>query len=194
MKPIIFFDLDGVLADLVTGALRHHKATLPIMEVQYDFCTQLGFSGHTDPAFWDPLGFNFWSTLGIYPDGLCLLRAAESLVGPDSIGFLTAPTKSRGCVDGKLAWVEKHFPDYVDRVFTGKSKEMFASPDKILVDDSDLNIEKFSGRGGRGVLVPRPWNRNRAGCNKDGSFNVVVAHSELQYVVRLIDCLPALKV
>jgi 5'(3')-deoxyribonucleotidase len=194
VKPTIFFDLDGVLATLQTDAIAFHGKSLPVMEIQWDFLTQLGYAGPSDPLFWDPLGFEFWANVGVYPDGLCLLRAAESLVGPDNIGFLTAPTKSRGCVDGKLTWVEKHFPDYVDRVFTGKSKEMFASSDKILVDDSDLNIEKFSGRGGRGVLVPRPWNRNRPFCNKDGSFNVPATYSDLQGAVRLIDCLAALKV
>ncbi len=28
----------------------------------------------------------------------------------------------------------------------------------LIIDDSDANIDKFREWGGRGLLVPRPWN------------------------------------
>lgn len=77
---VVFFDLDGVLSDFVRGALDHHgRGDFPYEEVRWGIEEQLGI----DPKqFWEELGHAFWANLSVYPDGLCLFRSAERLVGP----------------------------------------------------------------------------------------------------------------
>jgi hypothetical protein len=59
---------------------------------------------------------------------------------------------------GKVAWLEKHLPSYSRRFLFGPKKEFCAGPDRLLVDDHDLNTEAFAASGGRTFLVPRQWN------------------------------------
>ena len=181
---IVFFDLDGVLADFVRGALAlHGRLDIPIREVTWGIEAQLNL----EPAkFWEPLGFDFWANLAVYPDGLSLLRATEVLVGPERIAFVTSPCQTAGCVDGKRAWVERHFPDYSRRLFMGSAKELFASGEKILVDDHDKNIKAFAAAGGRFVQPPRPWNSLAPAAMPDGSFNVPQVFKILESVVRQV--------
>lgn len=170
MKPVVFFDLDGVLADFVSGALRHHNRTdVSPASVVWGIEKQLGL----DPAaFWAPLSFEFWANLEPYADGMELLRAAEGLVGSGNIGLLTSPCDTEGCVEGKRAWVKRHLPAYSRRLMVGPAKELFAGPTKILVDDHDVNCDKFVLSGGRAVQPPRPWNSFSSECKEDGGFDV----------------------
>lgn len=185
MRPVtVFFDLDGVVADFVSAALAVHAAALPVEDVTWDFPTQIGFESVDDAKFWAPLGFDFWAGLALYPDGLCLLKAAESLVGPDCIALLTSPCDTPGCVQGKLAWVAKHLPDYRKRLFVGGEKELFAGPAKVLVDDNDTNVERFTRAGGYAVKPARPWNNRKPACLRGGAFDVPKTFEELKTVVK----------
>lgn len=183
MKPAVFFDLDGVLADFVSGAFAAHGKALPIEDVTWGFPEQLGFAGVNDPKFWEPLGHDFWANLGRYEDGFTLLRAAEQLIGPDRIGLLSSPCDTAGCADGKRAWVAEHLPAYRRRLFLGSAKELFAGPGKVLVDDHDANCEAFAAAGGRVVTPPRPWNRRKAECRPGGGFGFSAVFEELQAAV-----------
>lgn len=167
----VFFDMDGVLADFVSGVMAHHNTAIPIDDVRWGLEEQMGFKDR-ESEFWAPLGFDFWANLSPYADGFCLLRAAERLVGPERIGLLTSPCDTAGCVDGKRAWVAKHLPGYKKRLFVGSAKELFAGHNKILVDDNDTNCEKFIAAGGYTVKVPRPWNSFIGLCHPGGFFEV----------------------
>lgn len=171
-KPIFFFDMDGVLADFVRGSLAFHGKELRISDVRWDFPQQVGFAETWAPDFWNPLGFDFWAGLGTLQDGFALLRAVEQFAGPERIGILSTPCETRGCAEGKRAWIAEHLPEYKKRLFLGSAKELFASPDKILVDDHDPNCQKFAAWGGKSVLIPRPWNDRRDECCPVGGFNV----------------------
>lgn len=185
MPATVFFDVDGVLADFVGGALALHNATLDRDAVEWDFCSQIGFAGVNDAKFWEPMGREFWAGLAPLADGFCLLRAAEQLVGADRIALLTSPCETPGCIDGKRDWVAKHMPDYRRRLFTGSAKHLFAAPDKVLVDDHDPNCEKFGLAGGWVVTPARPWNANRADCQPGGWFNVPKVFESLRHAVQV---------
>ena len=172
MTPVIFFDLDGVLADFMSAALRVHGSEIPMDQIGWDFPTQMGFRDSHDPKFWNRLGYEFWEDLPIYDDGHQLLCEAEGMVGSTNIAFLTAPCSTDGCAQGKIDWVRKHFPKYRRQLFIGAAKHMYASPTKILVDDHDLNVKSFVEAGGHAVLVPRPWSQARDNCVQGHKFDV----------------------
>lgn len=169
MKGVtVFFDLDGVLANFVRGALVHYgRQDVGEGYVRWGIEAQLGLS----PAeFWSGLGFDFWANLEPYGDGFHLFARAAELCG-ENIGLLTSPCDTAGCVDGKRAWVARHLPAYSRHLFVGSAKHLFAGPDKVLVDDHDANVDKFSAAGGRTVQPPRPWNRYAHNCLPGGGFD-----------------------
>lgn len=168
----LFFDLDGVLADFVGGALRVHGAELARESVTWGFPLQIGFTGVDDPRFWAPFGFDYWSNLEPYADGFALLAAARFMLGVERIGLLTSPCDTAGCVDGKRKWVARHLPDYRRRLFVGSAKELFAGPTKILIDDHDPNCSKFTAAGGHAITPPRPWNDGAKHCVEGDRFDV----------------------
>ena len=183
MKPVIFFDMDGVLADFVSGTFAAHGKSIPVETVEWGFPVQLGFDGVNDPRFWEPFGRDFWANLSPYRDGLELLRAAEGLIGPEQIALLSSPCDTPGCADGKRDWVAKHLPAYRRRLFLGSAKELFAGKQKVLVDDHDPNCEKFAAAGGHAVTPPRPWNRHKPACLPGGGFGLAGVLEQLQLAV-----------
>ena len=170
MKPVIFFDMDGVVCDFVGGALALHGRTdVPVASVPWGIEAHLGL----EPAeFWRHMGFAFWAGLAPLPDGFRLLDHALALVGAERIGLLTSPCDTPGCVDGKRAWVERHLPGLKRRLFVGSAKELFAGPHKVLVDDHDANVDRFAAAGGSVIQPARPWNRHKALCVRGHEFDV----------------------
>lgn len=183
MAPVVFFDLDGVLADFVRGAFRLHGREVPVRSVRWDFWTQLGFQPGNDPAFWGPMDRGYWRELPAYGDGFILLAAVERMVPRDRIALATSAQGSDGCIDGKRDWVKHNLPEYLPRLFTGAAKELFAAPGKLLIDDSDMNVTKFRAAGGETVLVPRPWNCRGWACIGDGQFDPLAVAEDVRHAL-----------
>lgn len=186
MQPTVFFDLDGVLADFVRGAMAYHRKYIPIGDVRWDFPPQLGFDSENDPAFWNPLGEIFWKNLGILYDGMQVLYKLREIFPVHNIGVISSPCRTYGCDAGKRYWVEMNLPSDMRRnVFIGNNKHLIAGPGKLLIDDSDENIDKWIKAGGWGILAPRPWNRERQHTDFAGMFdaermfNLVVSSLEV---------------
>lgn len=174
MSPAVYFDLDGVLADFVRGAMREHSKSMPMRDVRWNFWEQLGM---TEEEFWPSLGRDFFAHLNPLDDGMNLLRMVENIVPSNSIGILTSAADVRGCADGKRDWVAKHLPQYLPRLTVCQSskiapaqKELHAGPDKLLIDDHTANVNAWVKGGGFGVLVPRPWNVRDFDCDTYGDF------------------------
>lgn len=194
MKPTVFFDMDGVLADFVRGALAHHaRSDFPIERVEWNFPSQIGFTGTNDPSFWQNLGLKFWSTLDILSDGFVLLREAERLVGADRIALLSSAADTHGCCDGKRIWVKKYLPDYYRRTFFGSSKGLIGGPGRVLVDDHDGNIDAWTAAGGVAVTVPRPWNERRGECLPGANFHTQTVLDELRDAIDAAACREVVK-
>lgn len=154
-----FLDLDGVLVNFVGGACRHHRVATPYTRPEslgeWDCVKLLGMD---DGQFWRGLGFDFWRLLDWMPDGRDILAVVENTFGMDNVCLLTSPSDNHGSVEGKRAWVKFHTPSYFRRLIVGSAKEFMAGPDRILIDDSPVNVGKFTASGGTALLVPRPWN------------------------------------
>jgi hypothetical protein len=159
---IIFLDLDGVLVDFVRGALVAHGEPADTPVTGWSFDREVAARrGITPEEFWAACDEAFWAGLDWTADGRALLAACETAAGPDRVFLLSTPCKTRGCLQGKQDWVDRHLPAYSRKVFFGAAKEAFAGPGKVLVDDYDKNVERFQAAGGWTVLVPRPWNQRR---------------------------------
>jgi len=159
--PKCLLDMDGVLVDFVGGALD----LLGLDPKIYDKPESLGnwdivaLSGMEPANFWEKMGYDFWLNLPWTKDGQEILNFALAQFGFENICLLTSPCTTEGCMEGKLAWIKKHIPEFGRRYLIGPSKEFCVNPDHYLFDDRDENIEKFVEHGGKGVLVPRPWNK-----------------------------------
>jgi 5'(3')-deoxyribonucleotidase len=156
---ICFVDLDGVVADFVGSVLKLHDLDpddiLPKMEGSYDIQNLLGLS---TSEFWGVIDkdFTFWENLPLLPDAKQLMNALEERY--KEIYFLSSPSLSPACHFGKATWVAEHFPKYQNKLILTGHKHLLAKKDRILIDDSDKNINRFKAAGGHVLLYPRPWN------------------------------------
>ena len=59
-----------------------------------------------------------------------------------------------------MHWLQARFGvEFGDYILTAH-KDRLAHENAYLVDDYDENVDRFSARGGVGVLFPQFWNRN----------------------------------
>lgn len=152
----VFLDLDGVIANFCDAACCVHNVTSPYMNPKnhgiWDMYSLMGMPAHVVESKFD---FKFWLGLEKMDDAKLILAFAKKL-GP--VYFLSAPVKTRGCRDGKHAWVSKHYPEHELIMCSAKAKRAMAHSRSWLIDDRDSNVEEFRENGGNAVLVPRPWN------------------------------------
>lgn len=187
MTPVLYCDMDGVISQFAAGAIKHHGKSLDPLEIRWDFCSQIGFNGTDDPAFWGPLAHKgFWENLEVHTDGMEVLRWADRTFG-HNLALLTSPADGDGCYDGKKAWVKKHLPaGYHRRMFAGLAKHLVGARDKVLLDDYEGNVTAYRKGGNPAVLAPRPWNYRIGECNPDGSFDPATVIADLERALSLI--------
>jgi len=146
---MIYVDLDDTLSDMTPYALEY----LGVRD--YD-PTIWALNKHIlwpERRIWNHLGMDFWSTMPKSVD-------FERLVGMlPTFTVLTAlpPFNYHDCINGKLEWMDKHLNDV--KIIFSNAKERYADPKSILIDDSEINIQRFNESLGLGFLVPRPWNK-----------------------------------
>jgi len=156
--PKVLLDMDGVLVDFVGGVWKHWGFTHEYPKGDYDIIKATGLLMSPE-QFWGNLsGDDFWANLEWMPDGKEILAAIESLVPQKDICLLTSPILAPECSSGKHRWITHNAPAYKRQFLIGSAKEFCAGPDRILIDDSQSNCEKFVDAGGKAILVPRPWN------------------------------------
>jgi 5'(3')-deoxyribonucleotidase len=176
VKPVVLFDLDGVLADFTGSAVRLHGLRDANLQ-SWDWWIRCGLS---DEEFWQPIrNPDFWANLEPLADGMDMFDRVATVTDRHRVGILTS-AQIPGATDGKRAWVKRHLPGFEDNLLTGTAKHLLAAPNKVLVDDSDKNVVAFVGQGGKAVLVPRPWNAYRRRVRPDGSFCVMTAMTQLR--------------
>jgi hypothetical protein len=157
--PEVFLDLDGVLVDFVKGACKLHGVENPYLNPvnhgKYNMETLI----HIDSKiFFDKMGHDFWANLEWLPDGREIIEAILKYVSPEQVTLLTSPIKTLGCTSGKMDWIEKNLPQWKRSFLIGPNKHKIAGPGKLLIDDYDINVDKWSVNG-PAIQVPRVMNR-----------------------------------
>jgi len=162
MIKTVFLDMDGVLSNF-------HKGVHDIFKKPYVYSPSLRRYDFWED--WDPritrndvnsaCTINFWRNLEWMHDGPDILRTILDRFNPNQIYLLTTPMPNVESPTGKWIWIKENLPQYYQRtIITQAPKALLARSDTLLIDDKDQNIDEFIKAGGRGLLVPRPWNRN----------------------------------
>ena len=159
----VFIDLDGVLTDFMTAAHEFHNIPYSYDEYPYKVnerdCLPPDTSDLSTREFWERLDYGFWANLPWTEDGKAILGTIEAFVPKSKICILTSPPMNAEAVAGKVDWIKKNLPQYKRQFLVGPRKDFCASPDALLIDDANHNIDAFTKAGGAGFLVPRKWNR-----------------------------------
>ena len=154
-----FVDMDGVLVNLTGAACEFHGVENPYTKKEnlgkYGIAELVGMS---EDEFFGSLSADFWASLRPTKEWLAILHLVETKFGRENVCILTTPTDTSGCLEGKRRWIEKHLPEYRQNYFMGVKKEFVATPNSLLIDDSEANCKAFWDAGGLTFLYPRPWN------------------------------------
>jgi len=134
----IYCDMDGVLADFESG---------------YEKLTGVDLKGEFKKGddFWDPIkvaGVGFWAGLKWMPDGQKLWDYLKPL---DPV-LLSAPSREQSSRIGKAVWVKHKIPGTKLILRYAKQKQELATPESILIDDRQVNIDQWEAAGGIGIL------------------------------------------
>ena len=137
----IYLDLDGTICDLLT---------------QWNIMTRCGMSPKDFEAMtsteelydeFKKYGEKFWSTMQWKKDGRLLynyLKKYRPIILTKSIG-------TKECEEGKEQWVRNNLQARTEILFADK-KEVWADSDSILIDDNQINCNKFVIAGGNAII------------------------------------------
>ncbi|MAH73594.1 MAG: hypothetical protein CMK29_05800 [Porticoccaceae bacterium] len=145
-KPIIYCDMDGVLADFKTAAVKttgmsiNRWMNIPSSKQKWSLILQ---------------NKNFWYDLP-WMQGGKQLWSYISKHDPHILSAYVEENFDPNCIPGKRAWLRKNVnmvnPQKVNLV-KRREKKLFAKRGKpaILIDDYEKNIRDFNMSGGIGI-------------------------------------------
>jgi 5'(3')-deoxyribonucleotidase len=144
MKPIVYFDMDGVLADFDERACKLLNTTNP-----YKWQHIYG-----DEAFWARLnhGPYFWAELKEMPG---IMHVWNAVRAKHPVAVLTALSPANFTVGErqKREWVKEHLgPNVEVRCCFTLDKPKYCRRGDILIDDRALNQKGWEENGGRFIL------------------------------------------
>lgn len=138
----IYIDMDGVVADFdkhfenETG----HKCE--------DYEKEFGQIQFWRKVYKTPKFFEYMPPFDWFLEIVSL-----SLKITDDVTFLSSPSTTNHplCVIQKRIWLDNHYGDFFPAIFE-KRKEIYASPDALLIDDSEHKVKRWREAGGRAIL------------------------------------------
>jgi len=135
MIPILYVDMDGVLADFP-------KAVENITGKQFSHGDMGEARLH---RIVNNAGVSFWADMPTMPFGLQLWQKIQ----PYNPILLSSPGTYMYSKEGKKIWKEKILGD--PPMILDKHKSKYAKKNSILIDDLDFNIKSFNEAGGTGI-------------------------------------------
>ena len=161
----VLLDMDGVLCDFVSAAMRVHgfsydEALWP--EGQDALFDTLGVSVS---EFWREIDRfdeeqGFWARLKAYS----WFQDLVAMVEPIGFTIATSPSSDPFCASGKVQWLHRHFGETFNNYMVGSQKSLLAARGRVLIDDRDKECDRFREAGGEAIVFPQPWNSNHAHC------------------------------
>ena len=134
----IYCDMDGVIADFELGYKELTGIDLQVKKPEGE-------------EFWDPIskaGVGFWAGLKWMPGG----QKLWDYLKPFNPQLLSAPSREQSSRIGKAVWVKHKIPGTKLILRYAKQKQQLATPNSILIDDRQVNIDQWEAAGGIGIL------------------------------------------
>ena len=134
----IYCDMDGVIADFELGYKELTGIDLQVKKPEGE-------------EFWDPIskaGVGFWAGLKWMPGG----QKLWDYLKPFNPQLLSAPSREQSSRIGKAVWVKHKIPGTKLILRYAKQKQQLATPNSILIDDRQVNIDQWESAGGIGIL------------------------------------------
>jgi hypothetical protein len=145
-KPVVYLDMDGVLADFAAGynerfGTNYQDGELPVPK--------------EDPNLAKLQGSDFFSTLPKFDSADALVGMVTRIFG--SYKICSSPLRGdlENSKANKTLWLQQHLrPQPGEIVITGRKEKYAVQPDgtpNILIDDKEDNISKWNEAGGIGI-------------------------------------------
>jgi hypothetical protein len=137
----IYSDMDGVLVDFNNRFKRFSKGIHPI-----DFEAKYG-----KDKFWeliDGIGVRFWVGMDWMSDGKQLWNYIKKY----NPLLLSSPSRADHSRMGKRIWRKRNLPSTKLILAQAIRKQNYATPNSILIDDYESNIDQWVKAGGIGIL------------------------------------------
>lgn len=189
-SPKCYLDLDGVLTDFVGELSR--QMSIDFFDL---FSDSDGAIKHLDVFLTDRNDRikldkllndrKFWENLPFTNEAPEILSLCEEWFGDKNVYIFSDPAGRPEAAAGKLAWVIKRLPGYVNRFLLGHCKYVCSNVRSVLIDDNDDHIKEFERNGGYGILVPRPWNTSK---NRDGNWVISYIEANIRRALQHIGC------
>ena len=150
----ILLDIDGVLADYLTAireALGMPKESIEyFIEHPERYTIELFDEAMGGPErrkdLQNTLPHTFWQNLDKLPWADELVK---KLTENFPVTLLTSPGRSVEAPKGKMLWQQQHYPTLHTAI--ARNKYMFASMNKVLIDDDDFQTTNFTKNGGPSI-------------------------------------------
>jgi hypothetical protein len=137
----IYSDMDGVLVDFDERFKRFSKGIPPTKYEQK----------YGKDKFWelvDGVGVRFWVGMDWMSDGKQLWDYIKSY----NPTLLSSPSRADHSRMGKRIWRQRNLPSTKLVLAQAIRKQNYATPDSILIDDRESNIDQWIKAGGIGIL------------------------------------------
>ena len=135
-SPIIYCDMDGVLADFKTAAVKVNSMSI-----------NRWMNIPSSQQKWERIknNKNFWHNLPWMPGGRALWSYISKF-NPQILSAYVEETYDPNCIPGKTAWLRKNTRLTETRNYATKGGQK-----NILIDDYIKNVREFTQAGGIGI-------------------------------------------
>ncbi len=162
--PVIYLDMDGVIADFVKPLIKAHgrEDLIEAYEAgEYPKTWNMDDELGTEEELWvpvDALGEAFWDDIPPFSWTSKLL----SIIKDEKIPWYicTHARHTPGSYSGKVRWIHKHISPTFKNIIMTRHKHLLAHSNALLIDDNEQNTEMFTIHGGNSFLFPQSWNSN----------------------------------
>ena len=151
-KPIVYVDMDGVLADFFGGVEKLYG-----VEHWKDLTSSKDEGGLKQEVINRITGTDFFATLPEFPTSDQLIAMVKKFTG-GTFSILTSPLRGdhENSTKYKKIWITQHIANPEQVIVTGRkeayAKDKASGTPNILIDDRPTNIERWQNAGGYGIL------------------------------------------
>ena len=151
-EPIVYVDMDGVLADFFGGVEKLYG-----VEHWKDLTSSKDEGGLKQEVINRITGTDFFATLPEFPTSDQLIAMVKKFTG-GTFSILTSPLRGdhENSTKYKKIWITQHIANPEQVIVTGRkeayAKDKASGTPNILIDDRPTNIERWQNAGGYGIL------------------------------------------